>query len=241
MKRFFNRIKYFITNLRLRLFDQKINQLVGNVSQNGLTYLDKYAINNLICAIKKIRRKDIHGIWVEAGTALGGSAMIIASLMDPDQRLHLFDTFTIIPPPNSKDGDDVHQRYKEIIEGRAKGINQGQYYGYIEDLLSLVKENFIKCNVDIENVFFHKGLFKDTMHFNEKIAFAHVDCDWYESVMYCLCEIVPNLQIGGIVIIDDYDSWSGCKLAVDEFIATYQDIGNFKVRNQVRFEIERVY
>jgi asparagine synthase (glutamine-hydrolysing) len=222
------------------LFDHRINQLIGDVSQNGLTYLDKFAISNLISAIKKIKRKDIHGIWVEAGTALGGSAMIIASLIDTDQQLHLFDTFTKIPPPNSKDGDDVHKRYKEIIEGRAIGINEDQYYGYIEDLISKVKENFNKFNVDMKNVFFHKGLFKDTMHFNEKIAFAHIDCDWYESVMYCLCEIIPNLQIGGIVIIDDYDHWSGCKLAVDEFINTYKDIYNLKIKHKVRFEIERI-
>lgn len=240
MKKFNIFGNYFLTTTRIRIFYNHIYDLSKNVSQNGLTYLDKYAITNLINAIIKIKRKKVNGIWVEAGTALGGSALIIAALKNPDNSLHLFDTFNLIPPPNFKDGIDVHMRYKEIIEGKAKGINQDQYYGYVNDLLSQVKSNFHKYKVDITKVFFHKGLFKDTMHFNEKIAFAHLDCDWYESVAYCLHEIIPNLQIGGVVIIDDYDHWSGCKLAVDEFINTYKEICNFKIKHKVRFEIERI-
>lgn len=240
MKKFLDYGNYYITILKLKLFRKKINNLTNQIALNGLTYLDKYAISNLIHAIDKITRKRVQGIWVEAGTALGGSAIIISALKQPGQSLHLFDTFTMIPPPNIKDGDDVHLRYKEIIEGRSKGINQNLYYGYIDDLLSQVKDNFNKFEINSEEVFFHKGLFKDTMHFNEKIAFAHIDCDWYESVKYCLNEIIPNLQVGGIVVIDDYESWSGCKLAVDEFISTYKDINKYRTKHKIRFQFERI-
>ncbi len=235
-----DQIYYFLINLKTLIFYNKTYRTAKEVSLNGFTYLDKYAILNLINSIIKIQQKKVKGIWVEAGTALGGSAIIISSLKSKNQTLHLFDTFTQIPSPDVKDGADVHLRYKEIVEGKAIGINNDPYYGYIEDLLLQVKDNFAKSEIDTENIVFHKGLFTDTMQFSEKIAFAHIDCDWYESVKYCLNEVIPNLQNGGIVIIDDYDHWSGCKLAVDEFINTYSNIDKYKITHNVRFKIEKV-
>lgn len=57
----------------------------------------------------------------------------------------------------------------------------------------------------------------DSMTF--PIAVAHLDCDWYESLMTCLREIEPQLVVGGRFVIDDYYNWSGCTRAVDEFFA----------------------
>jgi hypothetical protein len=75
-----------------------------------------------------------------------------------------------------------------------------------------------------ENVVFYKGLFSETMHFQDPICFAHIDCDWYESVFTSLERIVPNLVSGGIIIIDDYEDWSGCRKAVDDFLAKFSDL-----------------
>lgn len=38
----------------------------------------------------------------------------------------------------------------------------------------------------------------------------------YESVMTCLTRITPNLVPRGILVIDDYEAWSGWR-AVNEF------------------------
>jgi hypothetical protein len=46
---------------------------------------------------------------------------------------------------------------------------------------------------------------------------AHIDCDWYDSVLTCLKNIEPHLAAGGTIIIDDYYVWSECKTAVDEY------------------------
>ena len=62
-----------------------------------------------------------------------------------------------------------------------------------------------------------KGLFQETLRIEENVAMAHIDCDWYESVMTCIQEIEPNLISGGVMVIDDYQDWSGCKTAVDEY------------------------
>jgi hypothetical protein len=49
------------------------------------------------------------------------------------------------------------------------------------------------------------------------VALAHIDGDWYESVMTCLERQVPHLIPGGTLVIDDYDAWSGGRTAVDEY------------------------
>jgi asparagine synthase (glutamine-hydrolysing) len=35
--------------------------------------------------------------------------------------------------------------------------------------------------------------------------------------MICLQRIVPRLIVGGTLVIDDYEAWSGCRKAVDEY------------------------
>jgi asparagine synthase (glutamine-hydrolysing) len=55
------------------------------------------------------------------------------------------------------------------------------------------------------------------LHVSEPVALAHIDGDWYRSVMTCLRRIEPNLVPGGTLVIDDYRAWSGCKRAVDEY------------------------
>ena len=57
----------------------------------------------------------------------------------------------------------------------------------------------------------------------QDVALAHVDGDWYESVMTCLERIAPYLVPEGRIVIDDYDSWSGCRKAVDEYFSDKRD------------------
>ena len=62
-----------------------------------------------------------------------------------------------------------------------------------------------------------RGLFGDTLHVTEPVALAHLDGDWFDSVMTCLQRIEPRVVPGGVLVIDDYEQWSGCREAVDEY------------------------
>lgn len=84
-----------------------------------------------------------------------------------------------------------------------------------------------------ENVELIKGLFEDTMAIDTPVALAHIDCDWYDSVMTCLQRIVGHLVPGGRLVIDDYDHWSGCKTAIDEFFADRHDEFEFQHFNRL--------
>ncbi len=60
--------------------------------------------------------------------------------------------------------------------------------------------------------------------FPQKIAILRLDTDWYESTKVELETFYPLVQQKGIVIIDDYGHWKGCKQAVDEFLSTHPEI-----------------
>src|SRR5206468_5440405 len=51
------------------------------------------------------------------------------------------------------------------------------------------------------------------------IAVLRLDGDWYESTKVCLENLYELISPGGIVILDDYDYWQGCRAAADEFLA----------------------
>jgi asparagine synthase (glutamine-hydrolysing) len=69
------------------------------------------------------------------------------------------------------------------------------------------------------------------------VAFAHIDCDWYDSVKTSLERITPNLSSGGILVIDDYYAYSGCKKAVDEFLEKNPDL--FIIQYKSRLHLQR--
>jgi asparagine synthase (glutamine-hydrolysing) len=71
----------------------------------------------------------------------------------------------------------------------------------------------------------HKGLFEDTWPNANigSIALAHIDCDWYDPVKYCLEAIADKMSPSGLIVIDDYHAFGGARTAVDEFIESRPD------------------
>ena len=91
--------------------------------------------------------------------------------------------------------------------------------------------------VDRYEIIFHKGLYEETLKINSDIAFAHIDCDWYESVMICLQNLVPNLVKGAVLVIDDYFHYQGCKDAVDEY---FKGKSGYVFKEYARLHITKV-
>jgi asparagine synthase (glutamine-hydrolysing) len=69
----------------------------------------------------------------------------------------------------------------------------------------------------------HRGAFEETLHPAGPIALAHIDSDWYESVRTCLVRLGPRIGPGGMIVLDDYEDYGGCRQAVDEFLAQAPD------------------
>jgi len=203
----------------------KGDKIIYVVKKQNLTYLSFAALRDLKETIKSLEKKKIKGILIEAGCALGGSAIVISSYKREKRPLFVYDVFGMIPPPSLKDGTDVHERYNVISSGQSIGLGGGTYYGYIDNLKRTVEKNFNTCNLELERntITLVEGLFQHTLRIKEEVAFAHIDSDWYESVMTCLKEIEPYLVLYGVLVIDDYYDWSGCRVAVDEYFKDKKD------------------
>jgi hypothetical protein len=198
------------------------------------------ALNDLYEAALAADAQDRPGAFLEAGCALGGSAMVITQAKAPGRPLYIYDVFGMIPPPTDEDGPDIHERYEKIKSGQAAGIGGDPYYGYEEALMDRVRDTFATLGLPVDDnaVTLVKGLFQDTITGDDPVALAHIDGDWYDSVRTCLERIGPRLSPGGIMVIDDYFYWSGCRTAVDEFLAAHPD--DYTTATHTRLHIVKV-
>jgi hypothetical protein len=194
---------------------------IAEIRAANLSYCGPPKLENIADAVLAVRAAGVRGDYVEAGVALGGSAILIGRIKPPAVRLDLFDVFAMIPPPGPGDGDDAHRRYAEIRSGKSPGLGGDTYYGYVENLREQVLANLRRFGLEPQRdgIRAIAGLFEDTLRPAGEVAFAHVDCDWYDSVRVCIERVAPRLATGGVIVFDDYSSYSGCRRAVDEWLA----------------------
>ncbi len=216
----------------------QVEETIARARAEHLTYLKRDNLRDLASIVLDLEDRELPGLLIEAGTALGGSAIVMAAAKAPERPLKVYDVFGMIPAPTEQDGPDVHQRYEAITGGRAKGVGGKTYYGYREDLYGEVTASFARLGVPVaeHNVELIRGLFEDTIVLDEPVAFAHLDGDWYESTMTCLTRIAPLLVPGGRIVLDDYYGWSGCRAAVDEY---FTDRGEFRLERRAKLHVVR--
>ncbi|MET0468164.1 MAG: TylF/MycF/NovP-related O-methyltransferase [Aeromicrobium sp.] len=234
LKREVKRAKKVIHKLRAQVADlenevldtrvpENVATTVRRVRAEHLTYLPITHLSTLARSVLDIEAAGIPGALVEAGTARGGSAIVMASAKAPTRPMYVYDVFDQIPPPSDRDGADVHERYATITAGMARGVGGELYYGYRDDLYGEVSQSFTRLGVapETSNVQLVKGLFQDTIDLDEPVALAHLDGDWYDSTMTCLERIAPLISPGGRIVLDDYYAWSGCREAVNDYLAEH--------------------
>jgi hypothetical protein len=217
---------------------EDVETTIAKVRTEHLTYLKPDNLRELAGAVLEVEKQGLDGVLIEAGTARGGSAIVMAAAKAPERPLKVYDVFGMIPPPTEQDGADVHERYEKITSGGARGPGGETYYGYRDDLYTEVTDSFSRLGVPVQerSVELIKGLFEDTIEGDEPVALAHLDGDWYESTMTCLERIAPRLVSGGRIVLDDYYQWSGCRTAVDEY---FKDRDGFRLQHGARLHIVR--
>lgn len=202
-----------------------LSKISRDVLAKKITYLSPEKLKRIEKALDKTSY--IEGDIVEFGVALGGSGVILAHRSSPTRRFIGFDLFGMIPPPTSNNDDrKSRDRYSVIASGAAEGIEGDEYYGYRRDLMTDVVKNFAHFNLTLSShIKLVKGLFEDTVPREDiqSISLAHIDCDWYDPVKYCLEFCAKKLNRGGIIVVDDYHDYGGCRVAVDEFIQLNPD------------------
>jgi len=155
---------------------------------------------------------EILGDVVELGCYEGTTAMLLRKTLDgsgSDKLLHVYDSFEGLPEESEFDGDI------------AKG-------GMLATTREAFVENFQSRGLQLPEI--HAGWFKDTLptELPEQISFAHLDGDFYSSILESLEYVYPRLSKGAVVVVDDYcdpdvlevnNFLPGVKQACDEFFA----------------------
>lgn len=219
----------------------EIKKLSDELRTRNLTYCgyDKLAI--LHDCVVDVERNELDGRFIEAGVALGGSAIFMCHYKSRSRPLDLYDVYDQIPAPGTEDGVDAHERYAQIESGQSRGLGQDEYYGYLGDTKQLVADNLktFGFSASQDNIHLIKGLFQDTMNLTEPVAVAHIDGDWYDSVKTCIDRIAPHIVKGGYIIFDDYSSYSGCRKAVDQWLAQSPEFEPVMIKRSIAVQRKR--
>ena len=192
--------------------------IVSTVRPFTMTSLER--IVAAVEATEYIAANAIPGEIVECGVWRGGSMMAMAltllRLQKNDRDLYLFDTFEGMTRPSDMDGTTAQSEWK---------LNQTQdRNNWCYASLDEVKQNMASTNYSAAKIHFVKGKVEDTLHGNapETIALLRLDTDWYESTLHELEILYPRLSPGGVLIIDDYGQWQGCRRAVNEYFLKHK-------------------
>jgi len=209
-----------------------IKEVLKALRAQGLTFCGRPGkLETLVAVLQRIEQRQIPGILIEAGVAMGGSAIVTARSKMQTRPLHLYDVFEMLPPPGQGDDSHAQKTYEKFLNGEVMGITSQNYVKHANHLQDFIIQNMQQFQIDpeTEHIYFHRGLFKDTLVIDEMVAFAHIDCDWHDSVVTCIERIAPHIAIGGVMLFDDYNSFTGCRKAVDNWLSTDK---RFKVIHQ---------
>jgi len=177
-----------------------------------------YALYN---AVTYIVKNNIAGSFVECGVWRGGSSMMIALTLKElgvsNRAIYLYDTYEGMSEPTADDVDFRGGQAKELMEQNVE--NKQNSVWCLADLND-VQNNMRSTGYPQDLVHFVKGKVEDTIPAtmpDAPIALLRLDTDWYESTAHELKYLYPLLIQKGVLVIDDYGHWEGCKRAVDEY------------------------
>ncbi|MCC6824998.1 MAG: class I SAM-dependent methyltransferase [Acidobacteria bacterium] len=236
-----NFIKDIIKN---RLYDSYLSRFdFGAESRKAMKLVKGHTMSTpidmatLYELVIHLDRYNVEGDLVECGVWKGGSAGIMAAASlrgakEAKRVLHLFDLFDdIVAPDPEKDAGRGVDEINEFLKKKGKTLSDisanetltGIYDGHGgHGKVEIVRELLVnKIRYPESKLCFHVGLFQDTVPAADdigKIAMLRLDGDWYDSIKIPLDHLYDRVVKGGVVIIDDYWTYEGCRRAVDEFM-----------------------
>ena len=148
------------------------------------------------------------GALVECGVWNGGSAAMMA-MGSPERDLWLLDSWEGLPLPGP---EDVINKPALLRGGACKG-----------DELQVARLLLGVLGFAPSRLHMIKGWYADVLpsvcECVGQVAMLHLDCDFYDSVSLCLTHLWPLVAADGVVVVDDYGHFPGCRKAVDSFFA----------------------
>jgi tetratricopeptide (TPR) repeat protein len=183
-------------------------------SVRPFTLLSTERLFSLYLRAKSICRRDLPGNFVECGSYKGGAAALLASVVKRHslrpRKVYAFDTFQGMPEPAEVDRHNG-------TPANETAFGAGTLKAPVNEYLAVICERLEVTGI-VEPV---PGLFAHTLPARKeeigKIALLHADADWYASTMDIFSNLYDVVIPGGVVQIDDFGHWEGCRKAVRDF------------------------
>ena len=180
--------------------DRDFNIIYDNISK--FTIASKQRCYVIYQFLKQC--SSVSGEIAEIGVFKGGTAYLINKvLIDTNKTIYLFDTFSGSPKAD-------HEKDPFYYE------NEGMFSDTSLDSINKMFSNQ-------KNVIITQGEFPKTSNIIQEkyFSFVHIDVDIYKSIMECCLFFYNRMNVGGILLFDDYGDLScpGAKEAVDEFFS----------------------
>jgi hypothetical protein len=201
-------------------------ELIARVRPYSMTSAER--LIGTIDAVDYVVDRGIEGALVECGVWRGGSvlAMILRlqRLGVRDRDVYLYDTFEGMTAPAEVD-TSAFDEPALLTWSRARTAGSTAW-GYLFEPetfgLHHVQALLAGTGYPSERIHFIEGRVEHTLPGTApaKIALLRLDTDWYESTRHELVHLYPNVAPGGVLIIDDYGHWDGCRKAVDEYFSS---------------------
>lgn len=180
----------------------------------------------LATLLNELNANEIPGAIVECGVWKGGCSMWMLHCQKASaikREVFLYDTYDGMTFPSSdKDAVEAKNIFNRVDQGLYKR-DYDSWHGekkWAYAPLDLVKANIESVGYDSDLIHYVKGDVLQTLNETvpESICVARLDTDWYESTKKELEVLFPKVSKGGYIIVDDYYSWLGSKIATDEFL-----------------------
>ena len=174
--------------------NKQIDPIIINFNQ--ITNLVKYLYNSI--------EDNIEGDIVELGCYVGESSKYLMKTLvetKSTKKLYVYDSFEGLPNLS---------KWEE---------NSGWVSGTLKTSQDVLIENFNQNNLPIPNI--HKDWFKNipSNKLPEKISFAFLDGDFYDSIYDSLTKIYDRVSDGGYICFHDYERFDlpGVRAAIEDF------------------------
>ena len=153
----------------------------------------------------------VDGNFVELGCYRGDTSLLLAELLveksveNSAKKLWIYDSFEGLPEKGKKDFSEI-----------GKDFQQGELAVTKRE----VKARFLRAGLPVPVI--KKAWFNELIGADlpEKIAFAFLDGDLYESIRDSLRLVENKMSKGGVIMVHDYDNQAlpGVAKAVDEWL-----------------------
>jgi O-methyltransferase len=233
------------------LSDFKVAEILGRVAPYTMVHPTSIAF--VIQEAARLAIENHRGAIVECGSWRGGTsfAMLLAQHAAVGRvvlPVYLLDSFEGMPPVQERDGPLA-------LEWQSGAYPEWFFDNCLADE-SEVKKTARNFGFSESEARIRRGWFTDTVPKllselgPDNISLLRLDGDWYSSTILCLEHLMPIVQVGATVIVDDYYAWDGCARALHDWLSghdhpyriksLYSHLGAFFVKRSARLSITDV-